>query len=181
MKIIYDEQKAILEKQQRDIEVPIINRKAKIYNTILAIITIIVIACIGTGWWYILERSACASDTWVFAIPLGIVTVIIGSIAVRLSKNTIWDCEKYSANTKYYILKGNKKVIDHRLRYDRNGEYCLWLVLEDENHFVTERLLWPDTFIEQQQTNLTETTVDLENCIVYKPYSKEDYQNANHL
>lgn len=169
MQIIYNQENAILEKQQRDIEVPLINRNVIIYNTILAVITLVVITCIWIGWWHICKRSNFS--IWPFAFIGAIVTVICSGIAIKCSKDTIWDHEKYSANTKYYILKGNKKVLAHRLQYARNGEYSLWITLEDENHVVTERLLWLDTFKEQQQTNLTETTVDLENRIIFKPYT----------
>ena len=111
MRINYDRDKAILEQHQRDIEIPLKNKKIKIHNAALTVITLVIVSCIWIVWFQLIDPILCEVNLLLRLLPLAIITVICFIVAVSLSKNTISDCEKYSANTKYYLLTNGKTIL----------------------------------------------------------------------
>lgn len=172
MKIIYDEDKAILEKQQKDSEVPERNKRARTHNVIVVLATIAVLVGLFFGWKYIHANSSFSDNTGAFIWPLSAAAVICIWLAHFAMKEVVPDYMRYSANTQYYLLKGDKKVLDHSLSYNnRAGGYELCLDLEDENHIVTRVVLWPFCLKSERRTDIGEIVVDLEKEIVYQPYN----------
>lgn len=167
MKIIYNESAAILEKQQKDIEIPRQNRRAMAKDTIVVVFTaaaIVALWAVAQSMMHTMEPILCFVG-WI------ILSLLCVGVASAFWTEVVPNYMRYSANCQYYIEKGDKKVIDHSLKYIRDGNYILWLTLEDENHIVSQECLGIGALLKSQtQTDITETTVDLEAGIVYMPY-----------
>ena len=186
MKFIYDEQKAIQEKQRIDEETPELNRKAKADNRLLAYICAVgaVVLLNGLGYWlrpYAIETRRLLGGVGV-GITLGVnCALMAGALGLALlayrgrKKPVLTSEERYPSNVQYYVATKNKTILDvSPLRIGKEGgvvvAYCVTLALEDENHIVSKNLIEFSSFRTQERTDLDETIVDLDAKIIHIPY-----------
>lgn len=179
MKIVYDKEKAIQEKQRIDAETPERNHKAKTRNRILTILTILLVAAfvIGTGGvtWYISTLHLGIGGQIVYGF---FAMVAAGIVAVGLylfycdHLNVIMPAEDYyTPAIQYHYAVENKKILN--IKTLGNPPWKLTLVLEDENHIVTEKEINLH-FAHKVRTDISETIIDMDNRIVYTPYIQEE-------
>lgn len=170
IKIIYDEQKAILEKEQKDAELPEKNKRAKIHNGIVTAVASITLAAMTIGWAFVRKvQFSSVDDILGFVVPLAIVYLMGIALAKVIMKEVVPDDKRYSANVQYYLLTQNKKVIDHSIEDAPEG--CVLVVtLEDQDHNTTQENLRPYYLKSETRAKLSEIVVDLVKGIVYKPY-----------
>lgn len=181
MKVIYNEQSAILRKNKIDADLPEENRKARIHNAIWTIPTVLVGALITFLWIW-----SSIGSSW-FDIEMILVSglAVFGFVALMgwavLSCNWEPTCESgeyYSALVLYYQATVGKNVLDHELiscqdDFWNKKAYKLKVILENEDHVVSAHKL-PVKFSIQTRTDVSEITVDLEKGVVYEPYSAQE-------
>lgn len=182
MKFIYDEEKAIGDKQLIDEETPEQNRRAKIYNVILAtILSLLAIVASVLAWncgEYILGKARPLIGYDRVVMMMGVCLVVGIFVALYIFKKDVVMTaeERYPVNVGFLLATKNKKVLNANIVLCNEflligNNYELTLTLEDENHIVTTKKLQLIYFNPQTRTDISETTVDLDNKIICEPFN----------
>jgi hypothetical protein len=168
VKIIYDRTEAIKEKQKQDIQMPKENRSIKIHNAIVFTIAAMIIAG-GAYLFFVLFPDKIPEFSAIDCIFIFVMFALICFAVAAVCWEEEWHKDEwYSENVHYYLVTEGKKVLDHELKSRWLG-YQLWVTFEDENH-VVDRAILPRQLDAITKTDISETTVDLKNHIVYYPY-----------
>ena len=188
MNVIYDESKAIQKKKEADDALPKENREARIHNAIWIIPTIVLGVLITTLWvWASVESGRVDWDMnyMSFVIVVLMAPAVYAFFAWLVLSDqcepTLKPGENYPALVLYYQTTAGKNVLDHKLISCQDDTwnkkaYKLKVVLEDQDHSVSNYTL-PVYFSIRTQTNVPETTVDLEKSVVYVPYNPKDRES----
>lgn len=180
--VIYDENKAIQKKKEIDDTLPKENREARINNAIWIIPTVLLGVLITTLWVWSLVESG-----WVdYDINFVLFVLMVPAVYTFFSWGVLWgQCEptykpgeNYPALVLYYQATAGKNVLAHELiscqdDFWNKKAYKLKVVLEDQDHSVSNYMLQV-YFSIRTQTDVTETTVDLEKGMVYMPYTSKE-------
>lgn len=181
MTVLYDEAAAIKEKEDKKVSIPKARRAARINNTIIAIIAILV----GVGAFFlynwvnvnIFEGVSVMDDGLnVFGITaLSFLTAMAFVILLESWTGFGWESGPewpyYSANVEYHDMVQGKKILKHEIRWsDIDSQHVLWVTMEDKNHVVSTNSIWRNTLKKKVRTDITETTVDLIGGVIYEPY-----------
>lgn len=178
MKIIYDATKAEQEKLRLDTEIPERNRKYKARNRIIAVVTIVLAIALvfgsGAGMRYI---STLDLGVWHFVIGFAALLIAVFAgvglyLFYRDNIDIIMPAEDYyTPAIQYHCAVENKKILN--IKTLGNPPWKLYLVLEDEDHVVTEKEINLH-FSHKLRTDISETRIDLDERVVYTPYNEED-------
>lgn len=179
MKILYDEKAAVQERAEKEVSIPKQRRHAHINNTIIGAFALLV----GIGVFFALNWVSMNIFEWGSAFEDAITCLGLGFVSLMaawgfvcfLEENTPFEWEPapewpyYSANVAYCELIQGKNVLKHEIKTD-DGEYVLPVIMEDDKHVVFSRTLWGNKLTKKLRTDITETTVDLMEGVIYEPY-----------
>lgn len=180
MKIIYDEAKAIQEKEKNDISIPKKDRRRTINNTIFVIVVLAVLVGVFFGARFLIENAyetfPSEMSFWIAIFAaLGVCfffVVFLSEVCLFGWEPPLDPCEWYSANVRYYLAAKDKTVLGHKLHL-QGEKYILELTLEDKNHIVSKTRIWQRPLKVKIRTDVSETIVDLEKDVVYMPYQAD--------
>lgn len=189
MNVIYDQNAAFQKKIELDDARPQENRKARIHNALWAIPTISLVVLITILWvvaavaskWFIDDMEVLVFTSLGLA---GVLGFFAWGVLLCIWEPTYEPGENYTALVRYYLVTAGKTVLDHELIscqdsfWNDKKTYHLKVILENEDHTVSEREL-PYSFYIRTRTDVTETTVDLENRVVYTPYKANEGGKEN--
>ena len=184
MKIIYDEAKAIRDKQKIDAETPSKNRKAKINNTILIIALLLGVSlvafCLNYGRNY-LKSITPDNGAHEFLDILYWVGMLLVWVLATLKFTDVIDYvqtakERYPENVDYYLATKDKTVLNASATLTNEDSffgdnYALILTLEDANHVVSKECVSLTFFRTQTITNIEEVSVYLDEKVIHIPYN----------
>lgn len=183
MKIIFDEEKAIHEKTEKDTEIPVKNKSQKVSNKIVIVVIVAIMIGAFFGIEHLWENATEGTLVEMGYFAAGVGACFAGMAFFTLSDEMGWfetimePHELYSANLNYYLMTRDKKVLNSQLLLtESNGSflgdsYTLTLTLEDHEHTVTEKKLYLPFFLTKTKTNISETIIVLNELVVYQPYS----------
>lgn len=187
MTIIYNEDKAIRDKQRIDAEAPRQNRRAKLRNGVLLIVLIVLATAVVAGAWFGLHRCEMEvqGKVSIFILLIIVVAVVGLNIWSRNFEPMRTAAERYPANVWFYLATKDKRILkqllDGKNISDIEPKICasflsnfiIKLTLENKDHVVTTKEIrlpiWPTQF----RTDITVPIVDLDKEIVMIPYNDQ--------
>lgn len=178
MKIIYDEAKAEQAKCRYDAKIPEQNRrykKANIIRTVVFALCELVVLCLVVLSWSTLYRLMSAAGL-LLCIVAGLICAGFVYVIYISSTDVIMPVEDYySPAVKYYCATKDKKLL--KTKTMGNPPWQLTLVLEDENHIVTEATINLH-FPKKTRADISEIIIDMNEQIVYIPYEEQKGNNS---
>lgn len=186
MKIVYDEAKAITEKQKIDTETPVINSQAEKRNAIMIIgmllaslAAIFGLVCAHNHIMELLSREGILWDALFALYVISYIMLPCIALAIYLvNREEIMPAkEHYSASINYHLATQNKSILKSTITKNSSDPffgdyYTIVLTLEDINHVVTTSEIQLHSFKTGIRTDIHEIIVNLDGKTVSIPYAE---------
>ena len=171
--VIMDASAAKDEIERVNREQPIINRKNRIWNTVVFILIFGVIFVSAS--FAILHLFAPSTETDYPPMVIAICTLflLLAKIWSIMRRDVLPKHEWYSANAKYYLMTNGHHVLECKL-LKQYSSYVIQVTMEDDKHVVTTSCMECATLYCVIKTNISSRILHLPDGKVYVPYTKQN-------